>query len=103
MLTSAFQIGGGNTGTVNIAVTGSSQSIQCVGTQVGDNSYLVTNVGGNTVFIAFGGSGVTASLTTSCPVLPNSAQTFSAGPSAYVAAIAASSGNTLYITPGSGL
>jgi hypothetical protein len=89
-----------NANTVNLVVTGSTANVQAIGT---GTNYLLTNIGTNTVFVAFGTtSGITAALATSCPVLGNSAQTFTATANAWVAAIAGSTGNTLYITTGEG-
>jgi len=101
MNNSAFQV---TANTVNLAVTGSTGNVQALGSSIGQTNYLCTNIGTNTVFIAFGStSGVTALTTTGCPLLGNSAQMFTGPPNAWVAAIAGSTGNTLYITPGEGL
>ena len=65
---------------------------------------LLTNVGSNTVFVAFGDSTVTTTVTAGCPLLANSAQTFSVkATDTHFAAISAATGNTLYATPGQGL
>jgi hypothetical protein len=97
--------------TVNQAVTASTANFQVPG-NANQTSYLFTNVGANTVFFAFGtttpgsnpaASTVTVSATTGTPLLPNTAQTFSGPANAWVAVIAAATGNTLYVTPGDGL
>jgi hypothetical protein len=60
---------------------------------------LVYNTGAVTVYVAAGGSGVTAS-TTSTPVPPGSVYALTLGSSTYVAGITASGSATLLVTPG---
>jgi len=91
--------------TVNIVVGTSTANVPVRNGMPGQPStVLLTNVGTAVVFVAFGDSAVTASLTTSKPLLPNSDQSFSLPASAtHIAAIAAGAGSTLYATPGEGL
>jgi hypothetical protein len=83
-------------------------------------SVRIVNVGTNPTYVAFGGSGVTAVIPTSgggvgagLMILPNTERVFliSSGPAAsdpaysptsavYIACIAASTGNTIYVTVG---
>lgn len=91
--------------TVNIDVSASSQSI-LIDETPGIRQVLITNNGTATVWINFGGSGVTASLTTGIPIAAGSAGVFttriSDGPT-YFAAIAAGATGKIYATPGQGL
>jgi len=97
----------GANSTVNLAVTGSSSSVTIQGVDGSSGPVLrIVNVGTNTVFIAWAGPGTaaTASLTTSMPMLPNSVETFTLPTNTtQLSAIAATTGNTLYITRGEGL
>ena len=101
-LFSAFQPMGP---TANVTVTTSSASVTVnSGIQVPRSLYLV-NVGTQTVFVAFGNSvtGATAAAATGLPLLPNTAKVFDVPGTQVVAAIAAATGSTLYITPGEGV
>lgn len=88
--------------TVNVAVTAASANVLITRPNMGTQTVRLHNSGTNTVFVEFGKtSAVTASLTTSIPLLPNSVETFTImNDQGYVAAIAGGSGNTLYITTG---
>lgn len=63
----------------------------------------VVNASNGIIFIAFGGSSVTASLTSSIPILPGEVDIFSlTGP--YVAVIASAVASApIYFTPGEGI
>ena len=64
-------------------------------------SLLITNLGSQNVFLAYGN--VTASVTTSMPILANSAQTISApGGLTQLSVIAPAAGSTIYVTVGRG-
>jgi hypothetical protein len=92
--------------TVNLAVTASSTTVSTIptgGAQVADCNYRIANIGTNVVFIEIGVGTPTAALATSMPLLPNAVESFTGPPGATIAAIAASTGNTIYITPGEGL
>jgi hypothetical protein len=97
-----FQPTGGAASTVNATVTTSSAQIS-LGNAVGADggSMLLTNIGTQTVFIAYGT--VTASITTSMPLLPNTATVISAPAGiTSLSVIASSVGSVLYITTGCG-
>jgi hypothetical protein len=93
--------------TVNLAVGTTSSSVSSIpatDTSSRTYQYLITNVGAGVVFIEIGtAENLAASLTTSVPVLQNTSQVFTGPPGAVIAAIAAATGNTLYITRGEGL
>lgn len=93
--------------TVNIAVSASSQAVQLPTPQTnGEQQVLVTNDGTATVWIRFGGAGITTASTTGIPVPAGSAQVFtyrSVAGASWAAAIAAGSTGTVYFTPGAGL
>ena len=87
--------------TTNIAVTGTTASTAILRPTVGIQSVRLLNNGSQTVFVEFGTSGVTAALATSMPLLPYTVETFALDNSTtHIAAIAALSGSTLYITTG---
>ena len=87
--------------TVNLTVTGSTGSVAVTRPGVGIQSIRVVNNGSNVAFINIGDSTVTAATATSMPILPYSAETFMLGKEdTHVAAIAGTTGNTLYITTG---
>lgn len=96
----AFQPAAGNT--VNIAVGAASSNIQITRPNMGTQTIRFHNSGTATVFVNFGKDNtVTASTTTSIPLLPNSVETFTImNDSGFVAAIGSATGNTLYITTG---
>jgi hypothetical protein len=96
-----FQPDGGANSTTNGAVTASSTQITLPAMGFDGGQLLITNIGTQTVFMAYGN--VTASLTTSMPILPNTAQTISApGGVTQISVIAAATGSTLYTTVGRG-
>ena len=75
----------------------------------GGRHLLLTNSGSNVVYIALGTDNtVSAAIPASgapasgIPLLPNSQTILYAGTGTYVAAIAAATGNTLFVTPGNG-
>ena len=92
--------------TVNLAVTGTSQTLatSAQGTIQGLCAYRIANIGTQTVFIDFSSSSTaTITTTTGFPVLPNSVEIFRDMPHAYVVAIAAATGSTIYVTLGEGM
>lgn len=100
--TSAFQIGGGVSSTTSVAVTASSQQLTLPSVSSDGNSAVLTTIGTQTVFIAYGS--VTASVTTSMPLLAGTQQTIAIpGGVSQISVIAASTGSTLYVTIGEGL
>jgi len=88
--------------TVNLAVLATTANVQVNPTTVGHREIRIANIGTNVVFINFGkDSTVQASLTTSIPMLPNAVEKFYLhNDESWVAAIAGSTGNTIYITEG---
>lgn len=87
--------------TVNLSVGLTSSRVAVTRPTIGIQSIRVLNAGSNTIFIAIGDSTVTAATTTSMPILPYSVETFMfPNEATNVAAIAASTGNTMYITTG---
>lgn len=87
--------------TVNVAVGTSSASVAVTGSGVGIQSLRLTNIGSNIIFVKLGTSTVSATLAAGFPMLPNTVETFMLGKDdTHVAAIAAGTGNTLYITTG---
>lgn len=92
--------------TVSISVSASSQVVQ-VQNFNGCNQIRVFNNGTATVWIDFGGSGVTTSSTTGIPVPAGAVEVFSAAATSsgtvYAAAIAAGSTGSVYFTPGFGI
>ena len=97
-----FQPNGGAASTTNGSVTAASTQITLPAVGSDGGTLLLTNIGTQTVFIAYGA--VTASLTTSMPILANSAQTISIpGNVSQLSVIAAATGSTLYATVGGGI
>jgi hypothetical protein len=94
--------------TVLIDVSSSSQRVQIV--TGGCATVRVMNNGSATVWLEFGNSSVTASLTTGFPVGPGVTEVLTGsiiGPATngdlYVAVIAAGSTGKIYFTPGDGI
>lgn len=97
-----FQPNGGAASTTNAAVTTSSAQITLPAISSDGGSLMLTNIGTQTVFVSYGT--VTASISTSMPVLANSAQVISMpGGVSTISVIAAAAGSTLYATFGSGI
>ena len=88
--------------TSSIAVTAANQTLTLSPTVGMDGGTMrVTNVGTQTVFMAFGT--VTASVTTSMPLPAGTVEAFSLpGGVNTLSVIAAGTGSTLYVTVGSG-
>jgi len=87
--------------TVNLAVTATTGNVAVTRPSVGIQSMRIANIGTQTIFVNFGTSAVAAVLATSMPILPNTVETFCLqNEVTYVAAIAASTGSTMYITTG---
>ncbi len=89
--------------TVNIDVAATTAPVS-LGV-AGRTNIRLMNDGTATVWVAFGVSGVTASLTTSMPVGPGVTEVITIedyGATAYAAAIAAGATGKIYFTPGVG-
>lgn len=70
----------------------------------GAANYRIANIGTQVVFIDFAGlSTATTTTTTGMPLLPNSVEVFKDRPNAYIVAIAAGAGSTIYVTAGDGV
>ena len=96
----AFQPNGS---TVNEATTASSQALALTGVGTGAH-VVITNIGSQVIFVAFGISTVTTAVTTGHPILANSAQIFTVPQGVtHVAHRAAATGSTLYATSGQGV
>lgn len=91
--------------TVNLAVGTTSSNVAIPAPNIGWRSIRLVNLGTDVVFFQLGAtSAVTASASTSIPLLPNSSEVFLLpNDIAYVAAIGQSGGNTLYISVGDGI
>jgi hypothetical protein len=88
---------------VNLAVTGSSQVLAVNSTAIGTRSVRVANIGSQTIFIKFGTANTTVSATSGTPMIPNSVETFLLrNEVTHIAAIAGSTGSTMYVTVGEG-
>lgn len=93
-MTAFTQIGA----TVNVAVTGTAQSLTFTVYEGGTNVRL-TNIGTQTVFINFQATATTAN---GIPLLANTSEVFAKGSATSVSAIASTTGSTLYATTGLG-
>jgi hypothetical protein len=92
---------GGAGATVNLAVLATTANVAVSPAGIGNRTVRLFNSGTNVVFVNFGPSTVTATLTNSFPMLPNSVETFYFHNDwTHVAAIAGGTGNTLYATMG---
>lgn len=97
------------TGALSVGTASTSAAIPLPGSAVGwSHEVLVTNAGTNTVFVAFGGSGVTAAVPVAgtpadgVAVAAGQTQAFSLNASSYIAAIASTGTNLVYFTAGVG-
>lgn len=92
--------------TVLIDVSSSSQAV-ALGANRSISQVRIMNNGSATVWVGFGTSAVTASLTADFPVGPGVTEVLSvrsiSGAPLYAAAIAAGSTGKIYFTPGSGI
>jgi len=87
--------------TVNTSVGVSSAAVAVTRPAVGIQSIRIVNSGANIIYINIGGSTITAATSTSMPILPYSVETFMLPNDAtHVACIAATTGNTMFITTG---
>lgn len=88
--------------TQNLAVTASNQYLALTGG--GDASSLrIVNIGTQTVFLLFGTGTVAATVANAVPLLAGVIEVFAIGPSVTsLAMIAATTGSTVYVTPGYG-
>ena len=87
--------------TVNITAGTVSGRVQVQVDPVAHRHVRVLNTGTVPVFLRFGDSTVTASLTADVPVAAGATELFS-GPQPYVAVIVASGTAVVYLTPGEG-
>lgn len=88
-------------GTVNVTVIASVATVAVSPAGVGSRTVRLFNSGTNVIFVNFGDSTVTATLTNSMPMLPNSVETFYFHNDwTTIAAISGATGNTLYATMG---
>jgi hypothetical protein len=92
----------GNTVALTVGTTSSNVNVVTTSTQC-----VVTNIGTNVVYVAFGTDDtITAAIPAAgtpangMPILPNAKMELQLGNASYVAAIATATGNTLMITPG---
>jgi len=90
--------------TVVLAVTTASASVARTSIGLPGGAILrIANIGTTVAFVEFGTSSVTASLSTSFPVLPGTVESFGINPQAtHVAAITAGGSTTLHLTTGLG-
>ena len=86
---------------------GTASSNMAIGS--GGAHLLLTNSGANVVYIALGTDNTVVAVAPiagtpaqGIPLLPNSQTILYAGTGTYIAAISAATGNTLFVTPGSG-
>lgn len=87
--------------TTNVAVLTTVATITVSPAGVGSRTVRLFNSGTNVIFVNFGGANVTATLTNSMPILPNSVETFYFHNDwTTIATISAATGNTLYATMG---
>lgn len=99
---SPFQPDGGVSSTTNGAVTTASTQIILPPIGADGATVIFTNIGTQVAFFAFGN--VTASITTSMPLLPNTANALAVPPSVtQVSVISTATGSTLYCTVGRGI
>lgn len=92
-----------NGSTVNLSVTTSSASVALTGSGTGAN-VRVYNAGSDTIFLAFGTSGVTAATTTGIPIPSGAIEMYTLPPTfTHAAAITASGSATAYFTTGQGI
>lgn len=98
-----FQPVPGASNTTNAAVTASSAQLTLPTPMAnGPQTIMLTNIGTQTVFWAFGS--VTASLTTSMPLLAGTTQSFTLPDGVtQISVIAANTGSILYATLGTGV
>lgn len=86
--------------TVNIAVTGSAQTLTFTQEVSGATNLRLANVGTQTVFVRT--DGVTATAAAGMPILANSVEVIDKGSRATLSVIAGATGSTLYATTGFG-
>jgi len=92
------------TNTSNAAVTGSSAATAVPVARIGFRSIRIANIGTQNIFVKLGASDVTTLTTTGMPVLANTVALFLLRPDeTHIAAIAATTGSTMYLTVGDGI
>lgn len=86
--------------TVNLAVTGSAQSLTVGAVPAGRTAVRVACIGTETVFARWGGAATTGA---SMPILANTVEVFDLPEGVTTLSfIAADTGSTVYVTPGNG-
>ncbi len=85
-----------------LAVTGTAQNASITYDTKQLTSYLITNIGTQTVFFLFGTT-ATVTANNGIPILANTQSTFTGPPNATIQAIAAAVGSSLYVAAGEGL
>jgi hypothetical protein len=94
----------GTNKTVNLVVTAVAAQLTIPDSPLGVRALRIANVGTTPIFIEFGDTTTTASVTTSMPILANTVEVFTLDyTDTIVSAIAAGAGSTMYITYGEGL
>lgn len=98
-----------NTGLLSVGTSSSSASLPLPGTLTSwKNQVLVVNTGANPVFIAFGGSSITAAIpiagtpANGFPVPAGGSQVFTLNGASKIAGIASTGTNAVYFTAGVG-
>lgn len=87
--------------TTTAAVSTSSATSSIGKTSNSAGSVRIVNIGNQTIFVELGAAGVTASTTTSAPILANTEKTFYVKVDVtHIAYIAASAGSNIYFTFG---
>ena len=86
--------------TVNLAVTGTAQSLTVGALPSGRTAVRIANIGTETVFLRWGGTATTAA---SMPMLANTVEVFDLPEGVTtLSAVAGTTGSTIYVTPGNG-
>ena len=84
-----------------ITVTGTTANTAIGRSGVGTQSVRLANVGTQVVFFNLGKSSAVTATTSNTPLLPNTTETFTLlNDITHIAAIAATTGSTLYVTTG---
>jgi len=92
------------TNTSNAAVTGSSVATAVPVSGIGMRSMRIANLGTQNIFVKLGASTVTVTTSTGMPILANTAEVILLrNDETHIAAIAATTGSTMYLTVGEGI
>ena len=96
------QLQGANSAT--LAVTGTTGRVAVPVSGIGFRSLRIANAGTQTIFVNFGTSTVNAVIANDMPILAGSVEVFLLPPDiTHVAAIASTTGSTMYLTVGEGV